>query len=68
MTTKYGMFREPGYLNSGTPYKGTQLVAGEKESVLNFKTPTAKVGRNNDACFDKLKPLFVGEKHIDPTR
>jgi hypothetical protein len=51
MTTKYGVFIEPGYLNAGIPYKGTSQLAAERDSVLNFKAPTAKRGKVGSSKF-----------------
>lgn len=34
----------------------------------NTQVSTCKGGKLNDACFDKLKPLYTGEKFVEPLK
>jgi hypothetical protein len=67
MTSKYGVFKETQGLCQGDPYIDT-VKPDPRDNGLNFKSPTCKVGKNNDATFDKFKPLYEGEKFVEPLR
>lgn len=67
MTTKYGVFGETQAMGIGDPFVDT-VKPDPRDHGLNFKVATCKVGKNNDACFDKFLPLYQGEKYIDPLR
>ena len=73
MSNKYGMFSDVGYLSAGDPYdkrarRGAPRKAGQEErhAGQNFKCPTSKTGKNLDGTFDKMKPLFEGERYDPP--
>ena len=73
MSNKYGMFSDVGYLSAGDPYdkrakRGAPREAGQEErhAGQNFKCPTSKIGKGLDETFDKMKPLFEGEKYDPP--
>ncbi|WIA38406.1 hypothetical protein OEZ86_001732 [Tetradesmus obliquus] len=67
MTSKYGVFKETQGLCQGDPYIDT-VKPDPRDKGLNFKSPTCRVGKNNDATFDKFKPLYEGEKFVEPLR
>eukprot|EP00882_Tetradesmus_deserticola_P014108 GHRQ01014996.1.p1 GENE.GHRQ01014996.1~~GHRQ01014996.1.p1 ORF type:complete len:280 (+),score=90.49 GHRQ01014996.1:151-990(+) len=67
MTSKYGVFKETPGLCQGDLYMDT-VKPDPRDNGLNFKSPTCKVGKNNDATFDKFKPLYEGEKFVEPLR
>jgi hypothetical protein len=73
MSNKYGIFSDVGYLSAGDPYdkrarRGAPRKAGQEErhAGQNFKCPTSKTGKNLDGTFDKMKPLFEGERYDPP--
>ncbi len=39
-----------------------------RDKGLNFRVATCKGGKNNDATFDKFKPLYEGEKYVESLR
>jgi len=41
---------------------------GSSSGAKRPSSPTRARVQNNDATFDKFKPLFEGEKHVDPLR
>ncbi|KAI8467860.1 MAG: hypothetical protein J3K34DRAFT_479964 [Monoraphidium minutum] len=61
MTTRFGVFGETPGIGQGDPY----VDAGKpdpRNHGLGLKVAASKQGKNNDACFDKFKPLFEGDK------
>ncbi|GBF93493.1 hypothetical protein Rsub_06626 [Raphidocelis subcapitata] len=68
MTTRFGVFGETRAIGVGDPYVDTMRPDARDRGLVSIKVPVCRSGKNNDACFDKLKPLFEGEKYIDPLR
>lgn len=62
MANKYGIFSEPSYISIGDPYKKKEKEHS-RLTGLNFKATLEKTGLQSDATFDKLKPLYNGEKY-----
>lgn len=61
---KYGGFGESPYLSQGDPYRDPPNPHGEgRFGGLNMKATRRKTGKTNDAAFDRLKPLYEGEKY-----
>ena len=60
---KYGSFSNPGSLNVGVPYTGKDPLAQGNSRLrgVNMKAPSAKMGKGNDASFDRFKPLYQKE-------
>lgn len=67
MTTKYGVFSEVGHNCIGDPFAHGGFP-DPREQGLNFKATVQREGKTNDATFDKFKPLYEGEKYVDPSR
>eukprot|EP00878_Enallax_costatus_P036742 GHUV01041290.1.p1 GENE.GHUV01041290.1~~GHUV01041290.1.p1 ORF type:complete len:142 (+),score=36.87 GHUV01041290.1:149-574(+) len=67
MTTKFGVFSERPDVGQGDPYVDT-VKPDPRDKGLNFRVPVSKTGKNNDAAFDKFKPLYEGEKFVEPMR
>lgn len=74
---KYGHFSRAGYLEHdglGKEPAATQKIefdatgGGIRDKGLQFKATVGRRGKNNDATFDKYKPLHVGDKFVDPSR
>ena len=66
MTTRFGVFGETPGIGVGDPY---QDAAGrDARAGAGLKVRGARSGKNNDATFDRFKPLFEGERYIDPCR
>ena len=65
MSNKYGTFSDAGYLAVGDPYLDGKdpLAQSSRYRGLNMKASTRKTGKDNRACFDKLKPLYANEKY-----
>lgn len=63
MTTRFGVFSERPGVGQGDPYVDT-VKPDPRDKGLNFRVPVCKSGKNNDAAFDKFKPLFEGEKFV----
>ncbi|KIZ04102.1 flagellar associated protein [Monoraphidium neglectum] len=59
--------REAPGIGLGDPYVDA-AKPDARDRGLNLKVSTCRQGKNNDACFDKFKPLFEGEKYVEPLR
>lgn len=67
MTSKYGVFTETQGIGLNDPYVDT-VKPDPRDHGLNFKSPVCKAGKGNDATFDKYKPLYEGERFVEPLR
>lgn len=61
------MFSERPGVGIGDPYLDT-VKPDPRDKGLNLRVPTCRSGKNNDATFDKFKPLFEGEKFVVSSR
>lgn len=61
---KYGLFSDTGYIGVGDKYSDKPALSqSTRYQGLNMKASLRKSGKNNDASFDKFKPLYEKEKY-----
>eukprot|EP00879_Flechtneria_rotunda_P012733 GHRR01013297.1.p1 GENE.GHRR01013297.1~~GHRR01013297.1.p1 ORF type:complete len:268 (+),score=75.32 GHRR01013297.1:361-1164(+) len=65
MTTKYGVFGESQAIGVGDPFIDS-VKPDHRDKGLNFKVPATKTSKSD--TFDKFKPLYEGEKYVEPMR
>ncbi|KAF5829309.1 hypothetical protein DUNSADRAFT_16277 [Dunaliella salina] len=70
MTDKYGMFGPPEYITPAgmEDLSTTRSKKGPPDHGPNVKAGTVKLGKGNDATFDRFKPLNEGVKYVDPIK